>query len=133
MAVKAKSKAESQSCQAWLTIGAKTCDGRTGRDQGHAEMSALHGFVTSFDSVDQAVAFFNQQTNRVVYCPSRPVCKQCGFVLRRLGFACGTNSAGTTVWGDKTMGSTEWGCTLKVRDFLKKMGVSYDEAVGLRK
>ena len=41
-------------------------------------------------------------------------------------------ASGNTVWGTDCMGSTEWGCSLKVRDFLKQVGIDYQEVVNLR-
>lgn len=131
MARKSKS-AKSQSCDAWLTISPHSYAGKTGKDQGHAEMSALDCYLSYFQTVDDAVRNFNTAAFKGVFCPSRPVCKQCGYVLRKLGFDTVSNANGDTVWGDKTMGSTEWGCTLKVRSFLAAMGVDYDAAVALR-
>jgi hypothetical protein len=132
MARKAKQEPKSQSCEAWLVIGPHSYEGKTGKDQGHAEMSALDCFISYFDTVGAAVTHFRAAQNRGVFCPSRDVCKQCGYVLKGLGFGAISNANGNTVWGSQTMGSTEWGCTLKVRDFLAAMNVDYQAAVGLR-
>jgi hypothetical protein len=130
-------KKNTQSCSAWLHFGLGSVDGSTGKDHGHAEMDALHKYVASFDTVANAVQHFNQLRRQVpapigVYCPSRPVCKQCTAVLRPLGFIPISNASGSTVWGTDCMGSTEWGCSLKVREFLKQVGIDYQAVVNLR-
>ncbi|WAK02800.1 hypothetical protein [Methylobacter sp. YRD-M1] len=66
---------------------------------------------------------------KVVFCPSRPVCIQCGTVLQKLGFTTGTK----TVWGTETMGSTEWGVSLNVQALLKECEIDYGAIKRLRR
>lgn len=124
-----KPKAQSQSCDAALTIGPVTVQGSTGQGSGHAEMTALSKWIdslnngaTTADTVLQAVSV------RKVYCPSRPVCKQCAAVLQGLGFTLGDQ----TKWGSKTMGSTEWGLAGNVKELLFTRRINYDDIINLR-
>src|SRR5262249_4558283 len=123
-----KREQRSEDCDAWLTIGNKTYEGSTGKNRGHAEMTALSYFVEEYDTVDQAVAAFESRLNkkRVVFCPSRSCCKKCTRTLQLLKFTLGSCSAGNSKWSNVLMGSTEWGCSMKVKDFLGKMGLDYE-------
>jgi hypothetical protein len=120
-------QASSQSCDATLTIADAEYEGSTGNDHGHAEMDALHKFVTKFGSdekgISAAVAALGRARKKAVQCESRPVCKKCSAVLKGLGFK---PKDAATEWGDKPMGSTEWGCSLAVQALFKKAEVDYE-------
>jgi hypothetical protein len=116
----------SQSCEAILSICGIEYEGKTGKDKGHAEMTALDAFIRSQPSIAQAATILAARRN-YVSCPSRPVCLKCGTVLRALRFACDAD----TEWGTQTMGSTEWGVSLKVRDLLKQVGIDYEDVKSL--
>lgn len=126
---------KSQSCAVSLTIGRRTIYGRTGRNHGHAEMDALHEFILKFGGEDvraataiaRAARAMKQTGIKLVYCPSRDCCLKCSYILKALGFQAGrsSNFSGTR------MGSTEWGASNYVRDFLKAMNVSYRDATEL--
>jgi hypothetical protein len=123
---------KTESCEAWLYFEDYSYAGKTGKNHGHAEMDALHQYLDGFDDLSKAVNDFDSLSNIGVYCPSRPVCLQCGAVLKELGFEPRSNGASKTIWGNKCMGSTEWGCSLKVREFLELMGINYQKIVSLR-
>jgi hypothetical protein len=126
LTIQRASTSTSQSCVASLTIYGETYNGSTGRGHGHAEMDALHQFVERYGA-DAPDVLVGLTTPVSVTCPSRPVCVKCSRVLQELGFVLGPG----TVWGTATMGSTEWGCSLKVRDFLKACNVKYDAILAM--
>lgn len=97
-------------------------EGNTGKGHGHAEMDALHQYVDSFDSVQSAVTAFKRLRVKNVECTEKEVCKRCTFVLQTLGFS----ACEETEWGEKSMGSTEWGVSMKVRDFLRSLDIDAD-------
>ncbi len=78
---------------------------------GHAEMAALHRLIYLFDTYNHN---FDNATNRIVFCTSKPVCCRCSVVLGFLNFG----ASGTTLKSKYPMGSTEWGTSSKVQEFL---------------
>lgn len=140
---KPKDKGLGQSCTATLIINGKPYAGSTGNDRGHAEMHALsryidatldkiadkNGYRTLKQGIPDIVAKLRTAHPRTVICTSRPVCLQCGTVLKKLGFSVGRG----TTWGTKTMGSTEWGVGLNAREVLAQFGINYATIVNLRR
>jgi hypothetical protein len=125
----------SEDCEAWLTIGHETYQGATGKGAGHAEMHALHKMVEEDDGLDFAsrvanvVAQITVAKKKTVFCPSRDVCIQCGYVLQGMSFNVGKG----TDWGKTTMGKTEWGVSMNVKALLEAMGVDYATALAFRR
>jgi hypothetical protein len=126
----------SQNCEATLRINGQDYDGSTGKDHGHAEMDALHNFIMdnpgNRSSVSQSVTYCanllgNPNTPKSVSCPSRPCCLKCTRVLKALGF----QRAAKTSWSDTSMGSTEWGASLIVRQLLAARNIDYEAITGL--
>jgi hypothetical protein len=123
-AIQLASTKRTQSCSARLKLGSEWFDGSTGKGNGHAEMDALNNFIVAYGGVDGAVDKFSRIKVKRVECESRDVCKRCSRVLKALGFEPKDDN---TSWGTDSMGATEWGCSLKVRDFLRDLGHDYDE------
>ena len=113
-------KKKKESTKVWLEIGRDNwIEGNTGNQHGHAEMDALHKYIDGFDSVETAVAAFKRLRVKNVKCPEKDVCKRCTTVLQGLGFS----TCDDTEWGDSNMGKTEWGASMKVKDFLRSFGI----------
>lgn len=137
MAETKKSKGLTQDCQATLYLGAVAYEGATGKNKGHAEMTALDAIIR--ETMDQNLAMTMPQiyvaahgrivnaASRTVFCPSRPVCLKCGAVLQAMNFNTGANTA----WSTDTAGSTEWGVSLHVRALLERFDIDYDRVKAL--
>lgn len=117
-------QSRSESCEAELTIKNRTYPGYTGRGHGHAEMDALHNFITLND---RSLDILQSARNKTVSCPSRPCCRKCSAVLKKLGFKTVSGSS----FSDTPMGSTEWGVSLEVRKLLTHMGIKYEHIQAL--
>ncbi len=117
-----KKKKTSESTAVRLKIGDDWYAGRTGRGHGHAEMDALHNFIEDQGGVEDAIVAFNATSSRKVECLAKPVCKRCRTILEGLEFTL----SGTTKWGTKSMGSTQWGASMNVKAFLAHFGFNVD-------
>jgi len=106
-------------------------DGKTGHNNGHAEMDALNDYLIGHgvplwptkEDEDELQSAKADLAGATMSCPGKPICGRCSFVLKALGIQAATGSE----FGTKSMGSTQWGVSNCVKMFLKYCGVDADD------
>jgi hypothetical protein len=94
-------------------------DGSTGKNHGHAEMDALDTFLRLLDSNRCDFDDFELY----LQCEDKPCCGRCASILGFLGISPWN---GNTKKTKTSMGSTEWGVSLRVGKLLEDKGVDYN-------
>ena len=125
-------KTNTQSCEAWLVIDHQLCEGKTGKDKGHAEMTALDELIsTSGATVKLAIAGakakLDKASTKTVYCPSKKCCIKCSYVLKKMGFTPGADSG----WSEEKMEPVAWGVSNNVQALFVVMGIDYATVTAL--